>query len=176
MRSSRRNTPVLNSPVIRAPHTGLYRRRARSKSASTVHPLVLQGSRTVIVLLVLWFEYGTFYSHVHWHCSFDDRPTTKDQVWDPSIGLIGGWRSSDAFGGTKPFHALIVSDPQILDMRSYPGRPWIARWLGIKVTEQYARKSWSFVRRSRGQTGGVQGVVWLGDLLDSGVDTVDTKE
>lgn len=71
---------------------------------------------------------------------------------------------------------LIVADPQLLDMRSYPGRNWLARWLGVQFTDAYARKAWRFVRRSEGKNGKLDSVVWLGDLLDSGVDSVDRKE
>lgn len=48
--------------------------------------------------------------------------------------------------------------------------------MGIKVTDAYARKAWSFVKRSKGKDGVLDGVVWLGDLLDSGVESVDRKE
>lgn len=63
-------------------------------------------------------------------------------------------------------------------MRSYPGRNPLLKWLGIKITDLYARKSWRAVSRlSRGKSGGrVDAVVWLGDLLDSGTEMVDRKE
>ncbi|KPV76508.1 uncharacterized protein RHOBADRAFT_25577, partial [Rhodotorula graminis WP1] len=63
-------------------------------------------------------------------------------------------------------------------MKSYPGRNWALRWLGVRISDAYARKAWTVVTRlSRGKSGGgVDAVVWLGDLLDSGVDTVDQRE
>jgi ethanolamine phosphate phosphodiesterase len=78
--------------------------------------------------------------------------------------------------GAQPWHVLVVADPQLLDMRSYPGRNWLARWLGVKFTDNYARKAWRFVKGSRGKDGPLDSVVWLGDLLDSGVESVDRKE
>lgn len=152
--------------------------RRRNGSAgppgSLPRPL-LQLLRTLIVLLVLWCEYGTFYSHAAW-CTFDDSPSSLGRVWDPSIGVSGGWRADEGWVGTRPWHVLVVADPQLLDMRSYPGRNWLAKWLSIKFTDNYARKAWKFVRRSKGKGGPLDSVVWLGDLLDSGVESVDRKE
>ena len=133
-----------------------------------------------IVLIVIWFEYGTFYSHTRWQCGFNDDPSTKGQVWDPTLDDQdeGGWTQNSTFKdvGSKPFHVLVVSDPQLLDKRSYPGRAWILKWLGMNVTDMYAKKSWRFVTKSRGDKGGVSGIVWLGDLLDSGVESIDQAE
>jgi hypothetical protein len=161
------------SPIIRKP--SLFRPPRRRVSPPLPAPL-LQTLRTLLVLLVLWCEYGTFYSHTAL-CSFDDSPSTKGRVWDSSLAAGGGgWRADETWVGATPYHVLIVADPQLLDMRSYPGRNWILRWMGVKFTDAYARKSWNFVRRVRGKDGPLDGIVWLGDLLDSGVEIVDRKE
>lgn len=163
---------MVNSPVIRKP--SLFR-PARRRGAPPLPRALLQSLRVLIVLLVLWCEYGTFYSHARW-CTFDDSPSAKGRVWDPSIGQSGGWRADTSWVGAQPWHVLIVADPQLLDMRSYPGRNWLARKLGVWFTDAYARKAWRFVRRTEGKSGKLDSVVWLGDLLDSGVDSVDRKE
>ncbi|KAM0792674.1 hypothetical protein ACM66B_002454 [Microbotryomycetes sp. NB124-2] len=180
--NTRRNTSAASSPVIRTPFLSNRRRQLRSdhssafkrfKSLATTNRLQIQ--QTSLVLVVLWCEWGTFYRHVNLKCGFNDEPSTSGRVWDP---ITSGWNLNSTFkdSGAKPFHVLVVSDPQLLDMRSYPGRNKILKWLGIKVTNMYARKSWSFVTRSKGQMGGVDGIVWLGDLLDSGVESVDQAE
>ncbi|GAA5894061.1 hypothetical protein JCM5296_001001 [Sporobolomyces johnsonii] len=178
----------LSSPIIRKPSLARVPRRKRALTPPLPRPL-LHLVRALIVALVLWFEYGTFYASARFGCGFDDSPSTKGRVWDESLSLganQGGWRADErwreaAGAGRRegqPFHVLVAADPQLLDMRSYPGRNWALRWLGVKVTDMYARKSWWFVsRKSRGKGGGgVDAVVWLGDLLDSGVEMVDRRE
>ncbi|GAA93610.1 uncharacterized protein L969DRAFT_20735 [Mixia osmundae IAM 14324] len=73
---------------------------------------------------------------------------------------------------SPPFHLLIVADPQILDLRSYPGRPWLGKWASRLATDNYARKAWQAVlNRQR-----PHGIFFLGDLLDSGVEVTDRGE
>ncbi|KAK4046867.1 hypothetical protein OIV83_005763 [Microbotryomycetes sp. JL201] len=177
----RRSTSTVSSPVIRTPF--LSRRRVlRRDSAGSSWFLSFsskkQALQAILVLVVLWCEWGTFHSHVRWNCGFNDEPSALGRLWDPSKGDGGQWTVNSTFkdAGMKPFHVLIVSDPQLLDMRSYPGRAKILKWLGMKVTDMYARKSWKFVTNSRGPAGGLDGIVWLGDLLDSGVESVDQAE
>jgi hypothetical protein len=158
--------------------------------------------RALLVLLVLWAEILSFRVAASWSCGFDDSPSVKGRVWDgsipppppPSSGKSSSFSSASSRGWTAddrwklaaeahrpegiPFHVLVVADPQLLDMRSYPGRNLFFKWLGVKMTDLYARKSWRAVSRlSRGKSGGrVDAVVWLGDLLDSGTEMVDKKE
>lgn len=126
-----------------------------------------------IVLLVIWLEYGTFWSHASITChGFDDSPTLKGRTWDPALGLTGGWTADPRWkrAGAQGHHVLVAADPQLLDMRAYPERHWLVRWLGVQFTDLYARKSWySVTRNVRGRDGrGIHAVVWLGDLLDEG--------
>lgn len=55
---------------------------------------------------------------------------------------------------------------QILDLRSYPGRNVILKYLGIWITDNYARKAWRTVLKRHKP----DAVFFLGDLLDSGVE------
>lgn len=137
-------------------------RRRRTPSSR----LLINTLRVLVTVCVLWYEYGTFWSHTR-SCTWDDAPST----------LVAGVKTPTTPVG-EPFHSLVLGDPQLLDMRSYPGRGWLARWLGVRITEAYARKSWRFAIRSKGTAGrGVDGVVWLGDLLDSGfLGLMDTAE
>ncbi|KAK4050039.1 hypothetical protein OIO90_005229 [Microbotryomycetes sp. JL221] len=205
--SSTASSPVINLYRTRTTRTSLNPHQTRSTSSSwskliKSKPQIFQ---TLIVLIVLWFEYATFYFHSRWKCQFDDRPSTDGIVFDP-VALDNNqvtlhdtnldhflnpfakkkimsdqhlWVNNTSFKQIKPFHVLIASDPQLLDMKSYPGRPKLLKWLGIKVTDMYAKKSWRFVTKfSKGlrNNQGIDGIVWLGDLLDSGVETSDHKE
>lgn len=188
----------MSSPVIRKPSLASVPRRRRTTLTAPLPPLVLALVRALVVLVVLWSEHLSFRFAASYTCGFDDTPSTKGRVWDgtlalgtgssgaPSTSTSGGWtvdsrwRDALARGDRRgaPFHVLVVADPQLLDMKSYSGRNWALRWLGVRISDAYARKAWTVVTRlSRGKGGtGVDAVVWLGDLLDSGVDTVDQRE
>ncbi|GAA5855931.1 hypothetical protein JCM9279_005552 [Rhodotorula babjevae] len=182
---------VVSSPVIRKPSLASIPRRRRTTLTPPLPRLVLHLVRALVVLVVLWSEHLSFRFAASYGCIFDDTPSTKGRVWDgtlaPGTGATSGgwtadsrWRDALAHGDRRgaPFHVLVVADPQLLDMQSYPGRNWALRWLGVRISDAYARKAWTVVTRlSRGKSGGgVDAVVWLGDLLDSGVDTVDQRE
>ncbi|GAA5892964.1 hypothetical protein JCM8208_004137 [Rhodotorula glutinis] len=186
---------VVSSPVIRKPSLASVPRRRRTTLTAPLPRLVLNLVRALVVLVVLWSEHLSFRFTASYSCSFDDTPSTKGRVWDGTLALGAGGASSTSSGGWTadsrwrdalahgdrrgaPFHVLVVADPQLLDMQSYPGRNWALRWLGVRISDAYARKAWTVVTRlSRGKSGGgVDAVVWLGDLLDSGVDTVDQRD
>ncbi|SCV72346.1 BQ2448_3883 [Microbotryum intermedium] len=183
------------SPLIRKPSlvrlSASSRRHHASSPSLRLPPIILLPSRTLILLVVFYAEYATFYLHTS-SCRFGDTPSSQGKVWRPlapplkradsatepaaSSPSFGDWEDDPRWKGDKPWHVLVISDPQILDMRSYPGRPWIGRYLGIKFTDAYIRKAWRFVRRTSGLHGKIDSVVWLGDLLDSGVESVDVVE
>ncbi|GAA5873544.1 hypothetical protein JCM3774_000046 [Rhodotorula dairenensis] len=194
---------IVSSPVIRSPSL-LPRPQPRRPRTLTppLPPSVLLLVRSLLVALVLWAEILSFRVAASWSCGFDDAPSVKGRVWDGSIppppppsrrgdaparsDSSRGWTADDRWKLAAeahrpegvPFHVLVVADPQLLDMRSYPGRNALLKWLGVKMTDLYARKSWKAVSRlSRGKSGGrVDAVVWLGDLLDSGTEMLDRKE
>lgn len=156
---------------IRGP--SVPRRRKPPTSRSVLPKSVRISLQIAIVLLVFYNEYLVFYWSVT-SCSFDDSPSLGTRSWDLTNDT---WLEGDErWKGVKPFHTLVLADPQLLDMRSYPGRNWMLRKLGVWLTDAYARKSWRLVIRTKGKEGGVDGVVWLGDLLDSGVESVDRRE
>ncbi|KAM0751157.1 hypothetical protein T439DRAFT_380157 [Meredithblackwellia eburnea MCA 4105] len=186
----------VSSPSIRKPSIQRQPKRHRTSSSHSLIPFpLLVVLRLLVVLIVIWYEYGSFWWSVR-KCKWDDSPSLKGVTLPPINNttstleddvdderdyrwLIDPDRdSSSTLEAKQPFHALILADPQLLDMRSYPGRSWFLRWLGLKVTDMYAKKSWRMVaKRSRGTGGrGVDGVVWLGDLLDSGVESMDEAE
>ena len=162
------------SPSIRTP--ALSRPLPRKRHHATPLPKSLvYGLRILISLLVIHYEYITFYSHAS-SCQWDDSPTFST-LGTKRLSIKEDNAASGGYEGIQPFHSLVLADPQLLDMRSYPGRNRIARRLGIWVTDSYARKSWSFVIGSKGSAGrGVDGVVWMGDLLDSGVHMIEKDE
>ncbi|GJN88267.1 hypothetical protein Rhopal_001232-T1 [Rhodotorula paludigena] len=178
---------IVSSPVIRKPSLAPLPRRRRTLTPP-LPPLLVLVLRVLLVLLVFWAEHLSFRLAASWHCAFDDSPSVRGRVWDgaspPSSSAAwiddARWRAAAQRRDRRgtPFHVLVVADPQLLDMRSYPGRNWALRWLGVKITDLYARKSWKAVTGySRGKSGGgLDAVVWLGDLLDSGTETVDHRE
>lgn len=161
--------PPAPSPVIRKPS---LLRPPRSPPPPSLPPSLLLTLRISVLALVTYYELLTFHAHAS-ACAFDDTPSVRPVAWDAAAD---GWVDDGRWVGVGPLHVLVVADPQLIDMRSYPGRGWVARWAGVRVTDWYARKAWRFVKASRGKMGGVDGVIWLGDLLDSGVETVDQKE
>ncbi|BGP22523.1 hypothetical protein JCM10295v2_001408 [Rhodotorula toruloides] len=181
---------IVSSPIIRSP--SLLPRPLPRPRRTLTPPLpstLILALRVLLVALVLWSEALAFRFAAQWKCGFDDSPSVKGRVWDGTLDSSSsrtrGWTTDNRWRAAslshdkrgKPFHVLIVTDPQLLDMRSYPDRNWLLRWLGVKVTDSYARKSWRAVTQSRGKGGGgVDAVVWLGDLLDSGTEMVDRKE
>ncbi|GAA5821282.1 hypothetical protein JCM10212_006270 [Sporobolomyces blumeae] len=187
-----RTSPLaIRSPSLTQP----YRPPASFSSSSSssrpltprLPPFVVGVLQTWIVLLVLWCELGTFWKATKWDCSFDDRPSVQGVVPDrveggSSTKLDSRWRDAATATGRAtsglPFHVLVATDPQLLDMRSYPGRNRLLKWLGVQVTNLYAKKSWSFVTRySKGKSNrAIDAVVWGGDLLDSGLEMVDERE
>ncbi|GAA5910115.1 hypothetical protein JCM6882_006520 [Rhodosporidiobolus microsporus] len=186
------------SPSIRKPSlTTGTRRSSRSKALTPpLPPPLVIVLKVALVLLVFWFEVGVFHSAARGFlglggCKWDDSPSVKGRVWDgssQSLGssISGGWVSDSRWLDARrekkpqgtPFHVLVVADPQLLDMHSYPGRSWILRKLGVWITDLYARKSWrAVVGGSRGTgAGGVDAVVWLGDLLDNTLEAVEPRE
>lgn len=160
------------SPVIRKPSLLRLRRSRSSLSSLSLSPTTQLTLRIAVVALVTYYELITFYSHAR-ACRFNDTPSLEPRLFDPASL---DWVDDSRFVGVEPFHALVVADPQLIDMRSYPGRGWLLRWLGVRITDGYARKAWKAVSRSRGPMGNIDGVVWLGDLLDSAVLTTDQTE
>lgn len=167
---------IPSSPSIRPPALSRPLTRKRHPTIPLSRYLVY-ALRLAISLLVIHYEYLTFYSHAQ-SCQWDDSPTFSTlggkrlSLKDEAGGSGGG-----GYEGVQPFHSLVLADPQLLDMRSYPGRSWVGRKVGIWLTDSYARKSWYFVIGSKGTAGrGVDGVVWMGDLLDSGVHMIEKDE
>lgn len=70
-----------------------------------------------------------------------------------------------------PIHVLLVADPQVIDTRSYPGRPWPLTILGQLIVDLNLRKNW---RAARGFHPDV--VILLGDMMDGGRFNMDDAE
>jgi ethanolamine phosphate phosphodiesterase len=65
---------------------------------------------------------------------------------------------------TASTHVLVIADPQILDMQSYPDRPWVLQWISRLMTDLNMRKSWWATRRHLKP----DVLVFLGDMMDRG--------
>ncbi|KAH9942328.1 Metallo-dependent phosphatase [Epithele typhae] len=107
-----------------------------------MYPRLVNFFRLFWLLLVAWYELGTFYHHTA-VCPWPDQLFIKPE--------------------DSPTHVLVVADPQILDMRSYPDRPPWLQTLTQLMVDLYIRKSWRAVLRRRPDA-----IVFLGDMMDNG--------
>lgn len=87
---------------------------------------------------------------------------------EPSLQLAA---ETELIGGMKATHVLLIADPQVLDMRSYPDRSWLLAKLTQFVVDLNMRKSWSATRGFRPDV-----VVFLGDMMDNGRFASDDDE
>ncbi|KAL1735503.1 Metallo-dependent phosphatase-like protein [Schizophyllum commune] len=103
--------------------------------------VVVQALKIVWVFSVFYFELWTF----HRHAGSCEWPVPRqDRVDDAE-------------------HVLLVADPQILDMNSYPGRHPALQWLSQVIVDLNLRKNWRAAMRSRPDK-----IIFLGDMLDNG--------
>ena len=75
-------------------------------------------------------------------------------------------------------HILLVADPQILDMHSYPERGLLLSALSQLIVDLHLRKSWAAMRswlltekdepESQVEGHAKEAVVFLGDMMDNG--------
>merc|ERR1712093_727363 len=87
----------------------------------------LLGVRAIWCCLILYGEVWLFSS------------TVKRCRWPTNFGY------ELTSTGSKPFKLLIISDPQLLDMRSYPLRNWIYKFIAMSFTDNFARRSWRMI-------------------------------
>ncbi|EMD37638.1 hypothetical protein CERSUDRAFT_94638 [Gelatoporia subvermispora B] len=114
-------------------------------------PTLVNCIRVFWVVLILWYELGTFSSHA------SDCPWPSPSGPDPLP--------------SHTLRVLIVADPQVLDHRSYPARNALLMWLTQKIVDLNLRKSWwAIMRRSP------DAIMFLGDMMDNGrVDMSDAE-
>ncbi|THV02390.1 Metallo-dependent phosphatase [Dendrothele bispora CBS 962.96] len=120
-----------------------------SRRGTTVNVL-----RLLWIVITLWNESGIF-SYSANRCSWPDSPLTK-QVYAED---------------TRPAHLLVVADPQILDHRSYPGRPAILTYISQILVDLNLRKSWRAALRSNPDA-----IFFLGDMMDGGRIAMSDEE
>ena len=80
-------------------------------------------------------------------------------------------------------HILLVADPQVLDIHSYPDRGFLLSALSQLVVDLNLRKSWGAMRTwlltesdILEETERKEAVVFLGDMMDSGRSTYTDEE
>ena len=110
-------------------------------------------------ILVIWFEYGIFWHSVG-KC---DWPDSKFQTVYISFSNILSLTGFQTFTSSRPTHVLVVADPQILDHRSYPGRPAILTYISQVLVDLNIRKSWREATHLKPDA-----VIFLGDMMDGG--------
>ncbi|KAK6860263.1 calcineurin-like phosphoesterase [Apiospora arundinis] len=95
------------------------------------------------MLLLLWGERWSFAAKVR-SCDWDH--------WER-------WPK-----GATPHRLVFVADPQIIDPKSYPGRPWPINPLTMKITDNYMQRSYIQLQKVLQP----DTVFFLGDLFDGG--------
>jgi len=93
--------------------------------------------------VLLWGERWVFGSRVA-HCKWSN--------WE------------DWPAGASPHHLVFVADPQIIDPKSYPGRPWPLSDLTVLITDNYMRRGY---RQLQSQLR-PDSLFFVGDLFDGG--------
>ncbi|OLN81713.1 hypothetical protein CCHL11_06918 [Colletotrichum chlorophyti] len=66
--------------------------------------------------------------------------------------------------GSSPHHLVFVADPQIIDPKSYPGRPWPLSDLTVLITDNYLRRGYQQLQSQLRP----DSLFFLGDLFDGG--------
>jgi hypothetical protein len=113
------------------------------------YPFLRRFSFATIALIVAWFfaiyvgERSTFASHVQ-SCSWEN--------WEK-------W-PSDA----TPHRLVFVSDPQLVDPHTYPGRPWPLSSLTVSFTDRYMARNFRLINDKLDP----DSIIFLGDLFDGG--------
>ncbi|CAE6461304.1 unnamed protein product [Rhizoctonia solani] len=115
------------------------KRRARVYS----QPLVINSLRFFWICLIFWLEIGVFYWSLR-SCHWPDSTIKTAQR-------------------PHPTHVMLIADPQIIDHRSYPGRPEWLKALSQFIVDSNLRKSWRAARHLSPDI-----VVFLGDMMDGG--------
>ncbi|KAH7123852.1 Metallo-dependent phosphatase-like protein [Dendryphion nanum] len=101
------------------------------------------------LLIVLWVVV------VYWSERSAFRETIDSCEWE-------NWEKWEE--GANPHRLLFVSDPQLIDPHSYPGRPWPLDSLTYLYTDQYMRRTFSRMQ----EVFYPDTIIFLGDLFDGG--------
>ena len=137
-------------------------------------PRLVNITRLVWLLVVFWYELGTFYSHTsscQWPDDFQSQPVRPSTLLSERELIETVVFVIKELSNGSPTHVLVVADPQILDHRSYPDRPpWLV-WLSQVIVDLNLRKSWRAVLRRRPDA-----VVFLGDMMDNGRHAMSDEE
>ncbi|TRM70029.1 Metallo-dependent phosphatase-like protein [Schizophyllum amplum] len=110
---------------------------------------VVQTLKIIWTAFALYYELWTFYRHAS-SCT---------------------WPIIDQQTSSKVEHVLLVADPQILDMNSYPDRHPALQWLSQVVVDLNLRKNWRAALRTRPDK-----TIFLGDMMDNGRMSMGEQE
>ncbi|TFY65722.1 hypothetical protein EVG20_g5364 [Dentipellis fragilis] len=125
-------------------------------------PRRLTFLRAAWVLIVLWGEVGIFFYSTA-DCRWPVPDTTR-----PGANLTSTSEDRSPIGRKAPLsptptRILLVSDPQILNEDSYPGRNALLMALSLFKVDCNMRKSWRVAKTFRPDA-----VIFLGDMMDNG--------
>ncbi|KDR75754.1 hypothetical protein GALMADRAFT_69101 [Galerina marginata CBS 339.88] len=113
---------------------------------------VVNVLRILWVLIILWYELGSFSSSAS-DCNWPDSI-----LYPVSVPI-------------RPSHVLLVADPQIVDRYSYPSRGAFLSYLTRVLVDLNLRKNWRVALQKRPDV-----VVFLGDMMDNGRSVMPEEE
>jgi hypothetical protein len=128
--------------------------------------LVFRRHSVINVLRVLWlfvivfYEYGIFLTSAI-KCDWPDDNILSLHHLDDQLGLSHHNGEGDAI--SRPYHVLLVADPQVVDRHSYPSRSTWLSYLTRTVVDLNLRKNWQAALHKKPDL-----VVFLGDAMDNG--------
>ncbi|EJD03085.1 Metallo-dependent phosphatase, partial [Fomitiporia mediterranea MF3/22] len=148
----------------------------KARRTLSLHAIVQKASflsaadvlRITWIAAVAWYELGIFFWSVG-RCQWPD----KAFVYDSAVGT----KSEPA---SQLAHGLLVADPQVLDLHSYPERGRILGLLSQVVVDLNMRKGWWAVKRlllrENDEVDKHDAIVFLGDMMDNGRNAYSDTE
>ncbi|KAJ4001544.1 Metallo-dependent phosphatase-like protein [Lentinula boryana] len=132
---------------------------------STKRRIVINCLRVWWIWITFWYEYGIF-PYSAGKCNWPQMDVSLSFSFTSTSIMIILTKIHQT-----PKHALLVADPQIIDHRSYPGRPALLTYISQLIVDLNLRKNWRAALRSAPDV-----IFFLGDYMDSGRDVMSDTE
>jgi len=121
---------------------------------------VINVLRVLWLLVIVFYEYGIFLTSAL-ECDWPDNDILSVHHLDDHLDLPHHNWEGDAI--SRPYHVLLVADPQVVDRHSYPSRSTWLSYLTRIIVDLNLRKNWQAAFHKKPDL-----VVFLGDAMDNG--------
>ncbi len=129
---------------------------------------VINVLRVLWLLVIVFYEYGIFLTSAI-KCDWPDNNILSVHHLDDHMSLSHHNWERDAV--SRPYHVLLVADPQVVDRHSYPSRSTWLSYLTRIVVDLNLRKNWQAAFHKKPDL-----VVFLGDVMDNGRLNISDEE